>query len=85
MLNYRTDKMDRGVNFQILNNRFLYFSSFKLPMSCSYSDRALVNYFNILVSRVGNEEIKNISFLDDSGYITIIHHLVINKILKFYL
>ena len=85
MLNYRTDKMDRGLNFQRLNNRFLYFSAFKLPMSCSYSDRALVNYFNILVLRAGNEEIKNIRFLDDSGYIAIINHLVINKILKFYL
>lgn len=85
MLNNRTDKMDCGVNSQRLNNRFLYFSAFKLPMSCSYSDRALVNYFNILVYRAGNEEIKNIRFLDDSGYITIVHHLVINKIFKFYL
>ena len=85
MLNYRTDKMDRGVNFQRLNNRLLYFSAFKLPMSCSYFDRSLVNYFNILVSRAGNEEINNIRFLDGSGYITIVHHLVINKIIKFYL
>ena len=85
MLNHRTDKMDCGVNSQRLNNRFLYFSAFKLPMSCSYADRALVNCFNILVYRAGNEEIKNTRFLDDSGYITIVHHLVINKIFKFYL
>ena len=39
-----------SLKFHRLNNRFLYFLSFQLPLTSSYSNRALVNYFNIFIN-----------------------------------
>lgn len=45
-----------NLKFHRLNNRFLYFLSFKLPLTSSYSNRALVNYFNIFINMDTSKE-----------------------------
>ena len=45
-----------SLKFHRLNNRFLYFLSFKLPLTSSYSNRALVNYFNIFINMDTSKE-----------------------------
>lgn len=47
-----------SLKFHRLNNRFLYFLSFQLPLTSSYSNRALVNYFSIFINMDTSKEEK---------------------------
>jgi hypothetical protein len=72
-----------SLKFHRLNNRFLYFLSFQLPLTSSYSNRALVNYFSIFINMdTSKEEKKNFSKTND---IKLSESLLINNIFKLYL
>ena len=72
-----------SLKFHRLNNRFLYFLSFQLPLTSSYSNRALVNYFNIFINMdTSKEEKKNFFKTND---IKLSESLLINNIFKLYL
>ena len=71
------------LKFHRLNNRFLYFLSFKLPLTSSYSNRALVNYFNIFINMdTSKQRKKNFSKTND---IKSSQSFLINNIFKLYL
>ena len=67
---------------QRLDNRLLYFLGFKIPFSSSYSNRALINYFNIFMIKNFLKKKGGIIFHDD---VDILHNLVINNIFRLYL
>jgi hypothetical protein len=72
-----------SLKFHRLNNRFLYFLSFKLPLTSSYSNRALVNYFNIFINMdTSKQRKKNFSKTND---IKSSQSFLINNIFKLYL
>jgi hypothetical protein len=72
-----------SLKFHRLNNRFLYFLSFKLPLTSSYSNRALVNYFNIFINMdTSKQRKKNFSKTND---IKSSESFLINNIFKLYL
>ena len=72
-----------SLKFNRLNNRFLYFLSFQLPLTSSYSNRALVNYFSIFINMdTSKEEKKNCFKTND---IKLSESLLINNIFKLYL
>ena len=72
-----------SIKFHRLNNRFLYFLSFKLPLTSSYSNRALVNYFNIFINMdTSKQRKKNFSKTND---IKSSQSFLINNIFKLYL
>jgi hypothetical protein len=72
-----------SLKFHRLNNRFLYFLSFQLPLTSSYSNRALVNYFNILIKMDNSKQGKrNFSKTND---IKLSESFLINNIFKLYL
>jgi hypothetical protein len=72
-----------SLKFHRLNNRFLYFLSFQLPLTSSYSNRALVNYFSIFINMdTSKEEKKNFFKTND---IKLSESLLINNIFKLYL
>ena len=72
-----------SLKFHRLNNRFLYFLSFQLPLTSSYSNRALVNYFNIFINMDTPKEKKKNFFKTDD--IKLSESLLINNIFKLYL
>ena len=51
MLNFQGKRKKNNTRLQRFENRFLYFLSFKSPLTSSYSNRGLINYVNIIVSR----------------------------------
>ena len=72
-----------SLKFHRLNNRFLYFLSFQIPLTSSYSNRALVNYFSIFINMdTSKEEKKNFFKTND---IKLSESLLINNIFKLYL
>jgi|SouAtlMetagenome_1021521.scaffolds.fasta_scaffold00259_5 hypothetical protein len=85
MLNHRVSKKNFNIKFQRFSNRFLYFIAFKLPLTSSYSNRTLVNYFNILITRDSPRQKKKIIIYDFFINIKTCHNLLINNIFKFYL
>jgi hypothetical protein len=88
MSNFQNNREKRNIKLQRFENRFLYFLSFKSPLTSSYSNRALTNYVNIIVARDRLiQENKNRIFLilpNDIDKATV-HNLVVNNILKFYI
>ena len=88
MLNFQNNREKRNIKLQRFENRFLYFLSFKSPLTSSYSNRALTNYVNIIVSRdrLIQENKNRISLIlpNDIDKATV-HNLVVNNILKFYI
>ena len=85
MLNPRNSKRKINIKFQRFSNRFLYFSAFKSPLTSSYSNRILVNYFNILITRDQPKQKGEIMLFDFFFNIKTCHNLVINNIFKLYL
>ena len=72
-----------SLKFHRLNNLFLYFLSFQLHLTSSYSNRALVNYFSIFINMdTSKEEKKNFFKTND---IKLSESLLINNIFKLYL
>ena len=72
-----------SLKFHRLNNRFLYFLSFQLPLTSSYSNRTLVNYFNIFINMdISKQGKKNFSKTND---IKLSESFLINNIFKLYL
>ena len=72
-----------SLKFHRLNNRFLYFLSFQLPLTSSYYNRALVNYFNIFMNMdTSKQRKKNLSETND---IKLSQTFLINNIFKLYL
>lgn len=72
-----------SLKFHRLNNRFLYFLSFQLPLTSSYYNRALVNYFNIFINMdTSKQGKKNFSKTND---IKLSESFLINNIFKLYL
>jgi len=51
MLDHKSNRKKNKIKLQRFENRFLYFLSFKSPLNSSYSNRALINYVNIIVAR----------------------------------
>lgn len=88
MSNFQNNREKRNIKLQRFENRFLYFLSFKSPLTSSYSNRALTNYVNIIVSRdrLIQENKNRISLIlpNDIDKATV-HNLVVNNILKFYI
>jgi hypothetical protein len=88
MSNFQNNRKKRNIKIQRFENRFLYFLSFKSPLTSSYSNRALTNYVNIIVSRdrLIQENKNRISLIlpNDIDKATV-HNLVVNNILKFYI
>jgi len=88
MLNFQNTRKKRNIKLQRFENRFLYFLSFKSPLTSSYSNRALTNYVNRIVSRdrLIQENKNRISLIlpNDIDKATV-HNLVVNNILKFYI
>lgn len=88
MSNFQNNREKRNIKLQRFENRFLYFLSFKSPLTSSYSNRALTNYVNIIVSRdrLIQENKNRISLIlpNDMDKATV-HNLVVNNILKFYI
>ena len=88
MSNFQNTRKKRNIKLQRFENRFLYFLSFKSPLTSSYSNRALTNYVNIIVARdrLIQENKNRISFIlpNDIDKATV-HNLVVNNILKFYI
>jgi hypothetical protein len=88
MSNFQNNRKKRNIKLQRFENRFLYFLSFKSPLTSSYSNRALTNYVNIIVSRdrLIQENKNRISLIlpNDIDKATV-HNLVVNNILKFYI
>jgi len=88
MFNCQSNRKNSNTKLQRFENRFLYFLSFKSPLTSSYSNRALINYVNIIVSRdrLIQEKKNSTSFIlpNDIDKATV-HNLVINNILKFYI
>ena len=84
MSNYRINEETTRIKIRRLNNRFLYFFAFKLPLTHSSSNRPLVNYFTILTSRYNLIEGKANS-LNSYAEITVLHNLIINNLFRFYL
>ena len=88
MSNFQNNREKRNIKLQRFENRFLYFLSFKIPLSSSYSNRALVSYINMILARdlliQKNRNTAYFSLLNslDKG---VVHNLVINNILKFYI
>lgn len=66
---------------QRLDNRLLYFLGFKVPLTSSYSNRALTNYFSILIAKNSLKERENITSYYD---VNTLHNLVINNIFRLY-
>lgn len=85
MSNFQVSKKITGSRINRIDNRFLYFLAFKLPLNSSYSNRTLVNYFDILITRNYPGQQNHISFFDPFGDITVLHNLVINSVFKLYL
>jgi hypothetical protein len=72
-----------SLKFHRLNNRLLYFLSFQIPLTSSYSNRALVNYFNIFMNMdTSKQRKKNLSETND---IKLSQTFLINNIFKLYL
>ena len=88
MSNFQNNREKRNIKLQRFENRFLYFLSFKSPLTSSYSNRALTNYVNIIVSRdrLIQENKNRISLIlpNDIDKATV-HNLMVNNILKFYI
>ena len=88
MSNFQNNREKRNIKLQSFENRFLYFLSFKSPLTSSYSNRALTNYVNIIVARdrLIQENKNRISLIlpNDIDKATV-HNLVVNNILKFYI
>ncbi len=88
MSNFQNNREKRNIKLQRFENRFLYFLSFKSPLNSSYSNRALINYVNIIVARdrliQENRNRMSFSLPNDIDKATV-HNLVINHILKFYI
>lgn len=88
MLDYQINKKENYTKSKRLENRFLYFVSLKIPLTSSYSNRALVNYINIIFARdksIGKKQnriyLSSLTAIDKAS----IHNLVINNVLKFYI
>ena len=88
MSNFQNNREKRNIKLQRFENRFLYFLSFKSPLTSSYSNRALNNFVNIIVSwdRIIHKNLNRISLIlpNDIDKATV-HNLVVNNILKFYI
>ena len=88
MSNFQNNREKRNIKLQRFENRFLYFLSFKSPLTSAYSNRALTNYVNIIVARdrLTQEKKNRISLIlpNDIDKATV-HNLVVNNILKFYI
>jgi hypothetical protein len=84
MFNYRINKETKGTKLRRLNNRFLYFFAFKLPLTASSSNRSIVNYFTILTSD-DNLRGGKVSDINSHAEIRVLHNLIINNLFKFYL
>ena len=63
MSNFQNNREKRNIKLQRFENRFLYFLSFKSPLTSAYSNRALTNYVNIIVARDRLIQEKKIEFL----------------------
>jgi|MDSW01.1.fsa_nt_gb hypothetical protein len=85
MSNFRTGEKDFSLSHQRLSNRLLYFSAFKLPMHSSYSNRPLINYFDISLSNEESKGKKNTFSSNNFAQTKIFHYLLINNIFQFYL
>jgi len=69
-----------SLKFHRLNNRFLYFLSFQIPLTSSYSNRALVNYFNIFMNMdTSKQRKKNLS--ETIQFLLIIQIIIIKKMM----
>ena len=88
MLDLESHRKKNKIKLQRFENRFLCFLSFKSPLNSSYSNRALINYVNIIVARdrliQENRNRMSFSLPNDIDKATV-HNLVINHILKFYI
>jgi len=88
MLNHQINEKKNETKSKRFENRFLYFLSFKIPLTSSYSNRALVNYINMILARdlliQKNRNTGYFSLLNSIDKGTV-HNLVINNILKFYI
>jgi hypothetical protein len=88
MWNHQINKKKNDTKSKRLENRFLYVLSFKIPLTSSYSNRALVNYINIILARdLLIQKNRNTSYFSllNSIYKGTLDNLVINNILKFYI
>jgi len=85
MSNIQVSKKITDSKITRIDNRFLYFLAFKLPLDSSYSNRTLVNYFDVLIASGYTGQQGHISFFDSLGDITTLHNLVINSVFKLYL
>ena len=63
MSNFQNNREKMNIKLQRFENRFLYFLSFKSPLTSAYSNRALTNYVNIIVARDRLIQEKKIEFL----------------------
>lgn len=82
MLNRRNNKRKINIKFQRFSNRLLYFLAFKLPLTSCYSNRILVNYFNILITRDQSQQKRQIIASDFFFNIKTCHNLLINNIFQ---
>ena len=88
MLNHHINKKKNETKSKRFENRFLYFLSFKIPLTSSYYNRALVNHINMIITRdVLIQKNRNTGYFTLVNYIDkgTVHNLVINNILKFYI
>jgi len=88
MSNFQNTRKKRNIKLQRFENRFLYFLSFKSPLTSSYSNRALTNYVNIIVSRdrlIQENKNRTSLILPNEIDKATVHNLVVNNILKFYI
>lgn len=88
MSNFQNNREKRNIKLQRFENRFLYFLSFKSPLTSSYSNRALTNYVNIIVSRdrlIQENKNRTSLILPNEIDKATVHNLVVNNILKFYI
>lgn len=82
MLNCRNSKRKINIKFQRFSNRLLYFLAFKSPLTSSYSNRILVNYFNILMTRDQLKQKRQIIHSDFFFNMKTCHNLLINNIFQ---
>ena len=58
MLDHESYRKKNKIKLQRFENRFLYFLSFKSPLNSSYSNRALINYVNIIFNNLFKNSIE---------------------------
>jgi len=85
MPNSQISKKNINSEAKRIDNRFLYFLAFKLPLTSSYSNRTFVNHFDILIARDYPRQHSYVLSSNFLGDISVLHNLVINNIFKLYL